>query len=239
MTVLTEEQPKTGQKYVEALRHRLAAAILEEAWQAPDQVTVTVDLNRLPDIVEELYYHQGGWLASVAGNDERPLNGQFAIYYILSVEGDHHDGSAEAEKAYVVVRAEIPPHRPEFPAVTPKVPAAIWYERELRDMFGLQPVGLPDERRLVLPDDWPDELYPLRKDAMDYRFGLSRPQKTRHTSLSMSRERGLSRSHSDHCISPPTSPAISGFMWMESTSSMPIIAFSMSTAAWRNSPRHA
>ena len=31
------------------------------------------------------------------------------------------------------------------------------------------PVGLPDERRLVLPDDWPDELYPLRKDSMDYR----------------------------------------------------------------------
>ncbi len=23
--------------------------------------------------------------------------------------------------------------------------------------------------RLVLPDDWPDELYPLRKDSMDYR----------------------------------------------------------------------
>lgn len=36
-------------------------------------------------------------------------------------------------------------------------------------MYGLVPVGLPDERRLVLPDDWPDELYPLRKDSMDYR----------------------------------------------------------------------
>ncbi len=42
-------------------------------------------------------------------------------------------------------------------------------EREVRDMYGLIPVGLPDERRLMLPDDWPDELYPLRKDSMDYR----------------------------------------------------------------------
>jgi len=25
-----------------------------------------------------LYYEQGGWLASLAANDERPLNGQFA-----------------------------------------------------------------------------------------------------------------------------------------------------------------
>ena len=36
-------------------------------------------------------------------------------------------------------------------------------------MFGLRAQGLPDERRLVLPDDWPSNLYPLRKDAMDYR----------------------------------------------------------------------
>ena len=29
---------------------------------------------------------------------------------------------------------------------------------------------MPDKRRLVLSDDWPDGLHPLRKDAMDYRY---------------------------------------------------------------------
>jgi formate hydrogenlyase subunit 5 len=170
MTIGLDAKPKVGQKYVDVLRARFGTSILDESWQAPDQVTLTVALNSLPDIVELLYYQQGGWLASVAVNDERPINGQFAIYYILSVEGN----GAE-EKAYVVVRAQIPPHQPEFPSVTPKVPAAIWYEREARDMFGLQPIGLPDQRRLVLPDDWPDNLYPLRKDTMDYRY---RPEPT-------------------------------------------------------------
>jgi Ni,Fe-hydrogenase III large subunit/Ni,Fe-hydrogenase III component G len=173
MTASTDERPKVGGKYVEALRARFGPSILDESWQAPDQVTVTVSLNDLPDVVQMLYYGQGGWLASVAANDERPLNGQFAIYYILSVEGKGE--APKAEKAYVVVCARIPAHRPEFPSVTPRVPAAIWYEREVRDMFGLQPVGLPDERRLVLPDDWPDDLYPLRKDTMDYR---NRPEPT-------------------------------------------------------------
>jgi formate hydrogenlyase subunit 5 len=169
MTLLMEEKPKVGTKYVAALRARFGAAILEESWQAPDQVTVTVPLNSLPDVVAMLYYEQGGWLATVAANDERPLNGQFAIYYVLSVEGTN-EGSQAPENAYVLVRAQIPPHQPEFPSVTPKVPAAIWYEREVRDMFGIQPIGMPDERRLVLPDDWPDGLYPLRKDTMDYRY---------------------------------------------------------------------
>ena len=169
MTLLMEEKPKVGTKYVAALRARFGALILDESWQAPDQVTVTVPLNSLPDVVAMLYYEQGGWLASLAANDERPLNGQFAIYYVLSVEGAK-DGSQAPENAYVTVRAQIPPHQPEFPSVTPKVPAAIWYEREVRDMFGIQPIGMPDERRLVLPDDWPDGLYPLRKDTMDYRY---------------------------------------------------------------------
>ncbi|MFN7050442.1 NADH-quinone oxidoreductase subunit C, partial [Proteus mirabilis] len=54
----------------------------------------------------------------------------------------------------------------------------VWGEREIRDMYGLIPVGLPDERRLVLPDDWPEDMYPLRKDAMDYR---QRPTPTTET----------------------------------------------------------
>ena len=170
MMLLTEERPKIGQKYVEAIRNQFGGAILEESWQAPDQVTVTVELNSLPAVVEALYYQHGGWLATVVGNDERPLNGQFALYYVLSVEGSPDTAVQDGQNAYVVIRALIPPHSLEFPSVTPKVPAAVWYEREVRDMFGLQPVGLPDERRLVLPDDWPEGLYPLRKDTMDYRF---------------------------------------------------------------------
>ena len=51
-------------------------------------------------------------------------------------------------------------------------------EREIRDMYGLIPVGQPDQRRLVLPDDWPEDMHPLRKDAMDYRL---RPEPTTDT----------------------------------------------------------
>ena len=43
------------------------------------------------------------------------------------------------------------------------------------DLFGLRAQGLPDERRLVLPDDWPADLYPLRKDSMDYRKKCWKP----------------------------------------------------------------
>nr|WP_277995788.1 hydrogenase large subunit [Moorella thermoacetica] len=148
------------------MRSKFPGAILEESSQAPDQITVTVKLNDLPGIVEELYYRHNGWLSTMLGNDERELNGCFALYYVLSMEGN----SNKRENTWITVKALVPEKEPQFPSVTPRVPAAVWYEREVRDMFGLEPVGIPDARRLVLPDDWPDNLHPLRKDAMDYRY---------------------------------------------------------------------
>lgn len=160
-------QPRVGLTHIDAVRGQYPHALLDESWQTHNQVTITVKPDSLPDVVAFLYYGRGGWLSTMVGNDERPLTGVYAVYYVLSME--------ETEKCHVVVRTEISPDTLEYPAVTPKVPACVWYEREVRDMFGLRPVGLPDERRLVLPDDWPDNLYPLRKDSMDYRL---RPEPT-------------------------------------------------------------
>ncbi|MDP5240896.1 hydrogenase large subunit [Uliginosibacterium sp. 31-16] len=154
------EQSRIGRNYIAGLSEKFPAAMLEVEWQTADQITVTVKPDALPEVVSWLYYDQGGWLSVLFGNDERTLNGSFAVYYVLSMEKD--------VKCWVTVRTLVDPVTQEYPSVTPKVPAAVWGEREVRDMYGLRPVGLPDERRLVLPDDWPEDLYPLRKDTMGY-----------------------------------------------------------------------
>ncbi|WP_438335532.1 NADH-quinone oxidoreductase subunit C [Edwardsiella tarda] len=150
-----------GQHYIAALRQQFPHAILDESWQTATQATITVKTGMLPEVVEYLYYQQGGWLSVLFGNDERPLCGSYAVYYVLSME--------QGTKCWITVKALVDANTREYPSVTPRVPAAVWGEREVRDMYGLIAVGLPDERRLVLPDDWPNDLYPLRKDAMDYR----------------------------------------------------------------------
>src|SRR3989344_2544860 len=52
----------------------------------------------------------------------------------------------------------------EFPSVAPGIHEAWNYERKIAAFFGLKPVGHPDSRRLMLHENWPDNLYPLRKD---------------------------------------------------------------------------
>lgn len=161
------------------------------------------------------------------GNDERKLNGHYAVYYVLSME--------KGTKCWITVRVEVDANKQEYPSVTPRVPAAVWGEREVRDMYGLIPVGLPDERRLVLPDDWPDELYPLRKDSMDYR---QRPAPTTDAeTYEFINELGDKKTTSFRlvrCTSLLTNRATSVCSSMAKTLSTPTTACSMSIAAWKN-----
>ncbi|WP_419768307.1 NADH-quinone oxidoreductase subunit C [Arcobacter sp.] len=161
---------KIGDKLINKVKEKIT---IHEIYRQPeDQITITVDRNDLPETVRILYYDLGGWLSSMIPNDERQINGNFALYYVLSMEGGKmtlEDELPQNEKCWITVKTFIPANDPTFPSVTLKVPAAVWYEREAYDMFGLTAIGLPDPRRLVVSDDWPEGLFPLRKDAMDYR----------------------------------------------------------------------
>jgi len=93
-------------------------------------------------------------LTAMFANDERSINGCYAIYCIFAGEGIF-----KGLKAMLSAKESL-----EFPSLTQKFPSAAWYEREIHDLFGLVPLGHPDLRRLVLHENWPLGLYPLRKD---------------------------------------------------------------------------
>jgi NADH-quinone oxidoreductase subunit C len=78
-------------------------------------------------------------------------------------KGETFNSSTIALPAAVVsLRTEVP--TAPLASISGVIPGAILYEREIQDMFGIVVDGIPDGRRLVLPDDWPDGQFPLRKD---------------------------------------------------------------------------
>ena len=48
---------------------------------------------------------------------------------------------------------------------TMSYPNAGWSEREYMDLLGMKFTGHPNPKRLILADDWPEGVYPLRKDV--------------------------------------------------------------------------
>ncbi len=53
-----------GEAILAALKTQFPGAELDEERQTPEQVTITVKINLLPDVVHYLYYQHDGWLQS-------------------------------------------------------------------------------------------------------------------------------------------------------------------------------
>jgi len=85
----------------------------------------------------------------------------FEVIYHYSYDGT---GCVINIKAFIRDRV-----RPSIESVARMLPAAEWIEREIHDLFGIEFKNHPDMRRLILSDDWPDGLYPLRKAASEQR----------------------------------------------------------------------
>ena len=63
-----------------------------------------------------------------------------------------------------IVQAQLAPGCDSYPALTPLVPPASWYEREIHDLFGIEPVGHIELDPLLLAVE-PDEKWRPRPGA--------------------------------------------------------------------------
>ena len=111
----------------------------------------------LPTVAHFLHTNPGvrGSLSLLWAVDHRPREARYELCYLFTL--------AE-RKDWLLLATDLHGDEREFPSITPHLHAAKWYEREIRDLFGLIPVGHPDLRRLVRHEHWPKGSHPLKKD---------------------------------------------------------------------------
>lgn len=68
----------------------------------------------------------------------------------------------------ISLRVKLPMDKLVVDSLAPHFKAANWIERELNEMLGIEFTGHPDMRRLLLPDEWPEGVYPLRADYEEW-----------------------------------------------------------------------
>jgi Ni,Fe-hydrogenase III large subunit/Ni,Fe-hydrogenase III component G len=93
-------------------------------------------------------------LKVIDATDERDQDNCFKVWYVF---GSPQDGT------FTIPFIRLKGTK-DFPSVAAVMPVAGWYERRIKDFFGLNPVGGHDTRRLVLHENWPEGQFPLRKD---------------------------------------------------------------------------
>ena len=146
----------SAQQLGETVKQRFGDKVLDLS--APDlgQLYLTITPDSVVPVAEYLYKDLGCRFVVNSGTDRRRERGKFLITHFFA---------QDEEKIYIALHTEVDEDDPRIDSITPTVPAANWSERETRDMIGVVPVGHPDPRRLVVADDWPEDLFPLRWDV--------------------------------------------------------------------------
>jgi len=119
-------------------------------------VWMTIPRDILVDAVNELITIDYPHLGVVAAAD----NGDIIdlLYHLQVFFGGVH------EEIEVIFTVKIPKSDPHVPTISALIPGAVYTEREKQDMIGVIVDGIPDSRRIFLPDDFPEDVYPWRKD---------------------------------------------------------------------------
>jgi len=149
-----------ARRYAAKLLGELGARVDSAAAANGNEIQLTARAKEdIPHLCVRLRDDYRGRLAMVACTDERRRKGGFVIRYVFDIRG---------EDLFVVLTARVEDgdaaSPPSYPSIALLIPSAALYEREVKDMFGLVAAGSPDQRPLVLHEQWPEDAHPLRKD---------------------------------------------------------------------------
>lgn len=139
----------------ERLAERLGGGLVAASRPQPDTLHLRVARATVRPASEMLVGELGARFLVTVGTDRRPLSGDFGIVHLFSLDPD---------QLFVALDCSVDAADARIESITPVVPAAAWAEREFQDTVGVTAEGHPDPRRLVLADDWPEGVHPLRRD---------------------------------------------------------------------------
>jgi NADH-quinone oxidoreductase subunit C len=145
---------KTAPAFVATLQSALPGSVLHVSYYVGDW-TIIVATDRLLEVARHLRDSPDAafdMCSDVTATDWPPRAERFDLVYCLY--STRHRGRIRVK----VRAAEAQP----VSSVSSIWPAANWLEREVFDMFGVNFVGHPDRRRILMPEDW--QGYPQRKD---------------------------------------------------------------------------
>jgi len=151
----------TTQEALQAAERVLQPMAKEFTRPATDRLDAVVPADRLVAAVSALRDARWGYLSVITGLDHPPVAakadapatpGEVEILYHFCEGG-----------AVATLRVSVRYEEARVPSVCGLIPSATLYERELGEMLGVTVEGTPVADHLLLPESWPQGVYPLRK----------------------------------------------------------------------------
>lgn len=148
--ILQKKGPKSIQDVrTESWTEGLKKTQTESVWLR----TTPADLIKTLETVIDIDYPHLAVVSGVDVGDAVELLYHMQVFY----------GIPKAE-VNITITVPVPKKNLVIPTITPLIPGAVYTEREKQEMLGVTVEGIPDPRGLFLPADFPEGVYPWRKD---------------------------------------------------------------------------
>lgn len=137
----------------EKIKSKLGAKVIDWQEKSARRIYFTIRKEDVFAVAKFLFRELGLRFSIATGTD---LPGGLEILYHFSF-----DEKGEFYSLRVFIEDK---KNPQIDSITPIFPGAEWIEREIWEMLGINFLGHPNLKRLLLADDWPEGNYPLRKE---------------------------------------------------------------------------
>jgi Ni,Fe-hydrogenase III large subunit/Ni,Fe-hydrogenase III component G len=107
----------------------------------------------VPDLARILRADFGAELILMVANERQANETAFEVHYLFA---------NDRENGFVHITVDLPPGDPTIPSLATFTYPASRFEREIKDLFGIEATGHPDRRALVRHAFWPEDYFPLR-----------------------------------------------------------------------------
>jgi len=141
---------------LQTLRERFPDEILGVFEKSSKRVYIQIQPDAIVRLAEYLFKEIRARFIVASGVDGR---NQMEILYHFTVE---------KMNLIISLRVILPKTKLEIASLTSVFTAAQWIEREIYELLGINFVGHPKLKRLLLPEDWPEGVHPLRKDYQEW-----------------------------------------------------------------------
>jgi NADH:ubiquinone oxidoreductase subunit C len=144
------------QELLQVLRQRFSEEIISVFEKSSKRVYIHIQPDAIVRLAQYLFKEIPARFIIASGVDGR---NQMEILYHFTVEDID---------LVISLRVTLPKTKLEIASLTSVFTAAHWIEREIHELLGINFVGHPKLKRLLLPEDWPEGVYPLRKDYQEW-----------------------------------------------------------------------
>ena len=138
------------------LKSRFKKDIVEVFDKSSKRVYIEIKPESLVKVAEYIFKDLGARFNIASGVDVRQ---HLEILYHFTIEEIN---------LLISLRVKLSKKKPEIDSLTSVMKAADWIEREMCELLGINFKGHPNLERLLLPDDWPQGVYPLRRDYQEW-----------------------------------------------------------------------